>query len=192
MQSPDPIELLARAKKGDMEAFAGLFEPLRAKSLGIASRIVGPDEAPDVVMDAFLKAWKAIPGFNGRSSLATWLYRIVWNCAADHRRANQRRRENRLAEDEDGVEQDISDTAADTPLDNASRRDLARQLEASLDQLSDELRVTLMLRFADGLSYREIAAATGVRMGTVMSRLFHGRRRLKGLMAKIEKGESNS
>lgn len=189
MSNSDNDQLLRKAKQGDMEAFAGLFEPLRAQSLGIAARIVGPDEAPDVVMDSFLKAWKALPTFNERSSLATWLYRIVWNCAADHRRASQRRRENRLGEDEDGTEQDISDTAADTPLENASRRDLAHQLEASLGLLSEELRVTLLLRFSDGLSYREIAAATGVRIGTVMSRLFHGRRRLKALMKQIENGD---
>lgn len=190
MQSADPVELLKKAKNGDMDAFAALFEPLRPQSLNIAARIVGPDEAPDVVMDAFLKAWKAIPGFTERSSLATWLYRIVWNCAADHRRATLRRRENRMAENEDGTEQDISDTAADNPLDNTSRRDLARQLDASLGQLSEELRVTLLLRFGDELSYREIAAATGVRIGTVMSRLFHGRRKLKALMKQIEKGDS--
>jgi RNA polymerase sigma-70 factor (ECF subfamily) len=190
MQTADPSELLKRAKQGDMEAFAALFEPLRVKSLGIAARIVGPDEAPDVVMDAFLKAWKALPAFNERSSLATWLYRIVWNCSADHRRAGLRRRENRMAENEDGTAMDIADIAADTPLDNTSRRDLARQLEGSLGQLSEELRVTLLLRFSDGLSYREIAAATGVRIGTVMSRLFHGRRRLKTLMSEIESGEN--
>lgn len=171
-----------------MDAFAGLFEPLRGKSLSIAARIVGPDEAPDVVMDAFLKAWKALAGFSGRSSLSTWLYRIVWNCAADHRRAAQRRRENRLPEDEDGRELDIPDTAADSPLENTARRDLSRQLQKSMELLSDELRTTLQLRFAEGMSYREIAAITDVRIGTVMSRLFHGRRRLKELMDEIEKG----
>jgi RNA polymerase sigma-70 factor (ECF subfamily) len=187
MQDTDSV-LLQKARQGDMDAFAGLFEPLRGKSLAIASRIVGPDEAPDVVMDAFLKAWKAIPGFSGRSSLSTWLYRIVWNCAADHRRATQRRRENRLPEDEDGRELDISDTGADSPLENTARRDLTRQLQESMGLLSDELRTTLLLRFAEDMSYREIAAATGVRIGTVMSRLFHGRRRLKELMDDIEQG----
>lgn len=180
---------MKKARHGDMDAFAGLFEPLRPKSLAIATRIVGPDEAPDVVMDAFLKAWKAMPGFNGRSSLATWLYRIVWNCAADHRRASLRRRENRLPEDEDRQTLDIPDSAADSPSEKAATRDLGRQLDASMSQLSEELRITLMLRFADGLSYREIAAATNVRIGTVMSRLFHGRRRLKALMVQIEKGD---
>jgi RNA polymerase sigma-70 factor (ECF subfamily) len=189
MQDTDPEDLLKKARCGDMDAFAGLFEPLRPKSLAIASRIVGPDEAPDVVMDAFLKAWKAMPAFNGRSSLATWLYRIVWNCAADHRRASVRRRENRLPEDDDGQTLDIPDSAADSPSEQAASRDLGRQLEASMGQLSEELRITLLLRFADGLSYREIAAATNVRIGTVMSRLFHGRRRLKALMVQIEKGD---
>ncbi len=188
MHNTDPDTLLKKAKQGDMEAFAGLFEPLRPKSLAIASRIVGPDEAHDVVMDAFLKAWKALPGFSERSALATWLYRIVWNCAADHRRASLRRRENRLPEDEAGQTLDIPDSAADSPADKVASRDLGRQLDASLGQLSDELRIALMLRFADGLSYREIAAATNVQIGTVMSRLFHGRRRLKALMDQIEKG----
>jgi RNA polymerase sigma-70 factor (ECF subfamily) len=187
MQIGDPeSEQLSRARQGDMEAFAALFEPLRPKSLAIAARIVGVDEAPDVVMDAFLKAWKAIPRFHGKSSLSTWLYRIVWNCAADHRRATHRRRENRLPEDEEGHTLDIDDASVDSPLEKTARKDLSEQLQSSLEQISDELRVTLMLRYADGLSYREIAASTGVRMGTVMSRLFHGRRRLKELMDRIE------
>ncbi len=188
MNDSEPNSLLNKARKGDMDAFAELFEPLRPKSLAIAARIIGPDEAPDVVMDAFLKAWKAIPGFDGRSSLATWLYRIVWNCAADHRRTGQRRRENRLAEDDEGQTLDIPDTAADTPAENVARRDLSGQVNAGLERLPEALRTTLLLRFADDLSYREIAAATGVRIGTVMSRLFHGRRRLKTLLDEIERG----
>lgn len=188
MQDSESV-LLQKARQGDMAAFAELFEPLRVKASGIASRVVGPDEAPDVVMDAFLKAWKALPGFNGRSSLSTWLYRIVWNCAADHRRVSVRRRENRLPEDEEGRTLDISDPTVDTPREKAARQDLARQLEAALDEMSDELKMTLLLRFSDGMSYREIADSMGIRIGTVMSRLFHGKRKLKQLMDEIEKGK---
>jgi len=189
MRETDPDRLLTKARQGDIEAFAALFEPLRARSFTIASRLVGPDDAPDVVMDAFLKAWKALPRFHGHSRLATWLYRIVWNCAADHRRSRLRRRETPLPEDEAGQTLDLPDTAAENPAEKSAQADRVDLLQAAMERLPDAMRVTLLLRFADALSYREIAAATGVRIGTVMSRLFHGRRQLKRLLEAFEQGE---
>lgn len=83
--------LLKLARQGDMDAFAELFEPLRAKIYAVACRLVGASEADDVVMETFLKAWQALPRFGGRSTLSTWLCRIARNQALDLLRKRQTR-----------------------------------------------------------------------------------------------------
>jgi RNA polymerase sigma-70 factor (ECF subfamily) len=165
-----------------MEAFAMLFEPFRHQALTVAARIVGADEAQDVVMDAYLKAWRALPAFNGHCRLSTWLFRIVWNCATDHVRLVKRRRESALPENEKGASVEPADPSAPPPDRQVIQQETESRLDKALEQLPDSLRITLLLRYADGFSYREIADAMGVRIGTVMSRLFHGRQRLKRLL----------
>jgi RNA polymerase sigma-70 factor (ECF subfamily) len=171
--------LLNEARKGDMDAFAQLFEPLRLDVYRLAYRHVGPDNADDVTMDTFLKAWRAIPRFTGRSSLKTWLYRITYNCAVDFIRKRTRRKE--VWAPEDGP--DHKDLMADRedepgPDDMMIASELAGQVRGAMSEMSDEHRATLLLRYSDDMSYAEIAAATGVSIGTVMSRLFNGKRKL--------------
>lgn len=166
-----------------MEAFAALFEPLRAKAVAVAARIVGPDRAEDVVMDAFLQAWRALPGFGGRSQLSTWLLRIVRNRALDVLRAeNVRRAESLDAPDDDGRPRPLTDATAATPAEIAERRDMTAIFERALETLPAIHRQCLLHRYVDDLSYGEIAAATGVSIGTVMSRLFNARRKLKAAL----------
>lgn len=176
--------LLKKAQKGDMDAFAAIFEPLRARVLPVAVRLVGPDYAEDVVMDAYLRAWQALPRFGGRSSLKTWLYRIVHNCAVDMIRSRGRGETEFPREAGGGDhEVEIADESQKTPDVEMTERETAAMVNAALDRLSVEHRTALLLRYVDGLSYSEIAAATGVSLGTVMSRLFNGKRRLKAVIA---------
>ena len=175
--SESEVQLIEEARKGNMDAFARLFEPYRPMVSGVAMRLVGPTDADDVLMDTFLKAWKAIPGFRGGSAIRTWLYRICSNCAHDCLRARQRRPVS-LDEDADGEGAKGMDS-------DAAAHEIAAAVDAALRKLSDEHRATLLLRFADGLSYSEIAAATGVAIGTVMSRLFHARRNLKRILREV-------
>jgi len=184
--------LLSRARKGDMEAFVMLFEPCREQAFTVAARMVGVDNAYDVVMDAFLKAWRALPAFHGRCRLSTWFYRIVWNCAADHLRLEKRRRKSSFLENEKGEEIELPDPSAPRPDRLAEQQDTASRLDSALARLPEPLRLTLLLRYADGFSYREIAETMGVRIGTVMSRLFHARRRLKRLIEEENRKDSPS
>jgi len=175
--------LIKKAQKGDMDAFAALFEPMRAQVLPVAARLVGPDNAEDVVMEAYLRAWKALPRFGGRSSLKTWLYRIVHNCAVDMIRSKSKGElEMSGREGGNSPEADIPDEQQKPPDVEAADRETAQMVSVALDKISPEHRATLLLRYADGLSYTEIAAATGVSLGTVMSRLFNGKRRLKAVI----------
>ena len=176
---------LTRARNGDAEAFAAAFETLRPTVYAVAARLVGPDDAEDVTMETFLRAWQAVNQFNGRASLKSWLYRIAYNCAIDTLRQRKRRREVYPEPDEDGrgpLEQ-IEDTAAVHPAETIERQETGDELDDALRQLPHEHRTVLLLRYADGLSYKEIATVTGIPIGTVMSRIFNGKRKLRKAMS---------
>lgn len=157
----------------------------------VAYRVVGPNEAEDVVMDTYIKAWKAIPGFSGRAAPRTWLCSIAHNCAVDYLRRGKRAT---FSEDmpvpHAVTPESIPDPSLRSPLDTMVDRETETHIQAALTSLSPEHRIALLLRYADELSYSEIAAATGVSMGTVMSRLFNGRRKLMKLLSAL-KGESS-
>jgi len=184
-------QLLDRARRGDVDAFAAVFEQHRPLLHRIACRLVGADDGEDVVMDTYLKVWKAIPQFRGDAALRSWLCTATRNCALDCLRRRRRDAE-RLQHD------DSADTEA-TPLlerlpderavgadRHAERLDLGSQLAEALRNLSPDHRTTLLLREVDGLSYKEVAAATGVSIGTVMSRLFYAKHRLRKLLQHAE------
>lgn len=185
---------LEQARQGDMEAFAELFEPLRPKVHAVACRLVGPQDAEDIVMDAFIKAWQALPGFRGEASLQTWLLRIARNRCLDvlrSRRAEPFRVE--LDAPAAGREDppQVHDPGQPNPAERAADRLDARAARDALALLDERHRDALLLRYEDGLSYAEIAAAQGVRIGTVMSRLFHARRKLaRALGEDLSEGES--
>jgi len=186
----DSAKLIADAQAGDMDAFAALFEALRPMAFAVASRLIGPDDADDVVMEAYLKAWQALPRFSGRSSLKTWLYRITHNCALDMIRARDRRKERvaqEPAEESGRTLETLPDETARAPDEDTVRAELAGEVREALVRLSREHRLTLEFRFADGLSYAEIAAATGVSIGTVMSRLFNAKRKLRRVLEEMQK-----
>jgi len=177
--------LLHRAKAGDMDAFAELFEPLRPKIYAVACRLTGPDEADDVVMDTFLKAWEVLPGFRGGSSLSTWLCKIARNKALDALRKRSTRSRHFVPDEnvksEIAYQVDLQQSAPDREIVRKERRSEVMQ---AVMQLPEAHRTVLLLRYVDGLSYLEIAATTGVAIGTVMSRLFHGKRKLRTFMSR--------
>jgi RNA polymerase sigma-70 factor (ECF subfamily) len=167
-----------------MEAFVELFEPMRAKLFAVAYRLVGPDLAEDVVMDTFLKAWQGLPGFRQSASLKTWVFRIARNRSYDLMRSHKVERSHRVAPDHEAeIIAVAADTQHDTPDQVVVRRELADQVNIALAQLSDPVRQLLLLRYVDDLSYREIADALGIHIGTVMSRLYHAKRKLRAAPA---------
>ncbi|MDZ4198752.1 MAG: sigma-70 family RNA polymerase sigma factor [Kiritimatiellia bacterium] len=192
------MSTLERARQGDGAAFAELLEPLRGKVFAVACRIVGPDDAEDVVMDTFLKTWQALPKFRGGSSLSTWVLHIARNRALDLLRA---RRAKPLVQ-MDSVAQEsfwnrIEDRTQPGPDELAASRETAEAVDRALEAIPGEHRISLQLRYVDGLRYSEIAAATGVTIGTVMSRIFYGKAKLRALLRagyrpdKLPEGEQN-
>ena len=184
-------DLVRRARGGDVEAFASLFESFRAMVFKVACRLVGEGDAEDVVMDTYLKAWQAMPQFGGRATLKTWLYRITHNCGVDCLRARQRqaRRFVRESELETDHPLDFPDARQAPAGELLGNEETAETVRRALERLTPDHKTVLLMRYADDMSYTEIAAATGVSIGTVMSRLFYGKRRLRETMREWHKRE---
>lgn len=190
----DETKLLAAAQGGDMEAFAALFEPMRRGLVRVAAGIVGDSEAEDVVMDALLKVWRALPGFRQSASVRTWTIRIVRNVALDALRSRTRRREVPLERESEGEEgpspvAELPDPSVVHPGEAMGAGEDREVVLRALGRLEGVHRQALELRYMDDLSYSEIAEATGVSIGTVMSRLFYAKRKLAKLLDRGADGE---
>ena len=135
-------------------------------------------EAEDIVQDTFIKAYRALPNFRGESAFYTWLYRIGVNSAKNHLVA-QRRRVPTLS-DTDAQEAESFKEAgglreATTPESILASKQLAETVNAAMNGLPEDLRITISLREIDGLSYEEIAEMMECPIGTVRSRIFRAR-----------------
>jgi RNA polymerase sigma-70 factor (ECF subfamily) len=182
-------ELLVLARGGDPDAFAALVAPLQRRAFGLAYRMVGePEEAADVTQDALVRAFTRIGDFRGDASFATWLHRIVHNTALDALRWRARHPVEPLdpgAERQgDPVREPVAVAAG--PEDIAVRADERRAIERALAALPPEFRAAVVLRDLQGLDYEEVAAVTGVSLGTVKSRLHRARARLRELLSEAE------
>jgi RNA polymerase sigma-70 factor (ECF subfamily) len=164
-----------RCQQGDEQAFRELMRRYRGRALFLAAQILrDATEAEDVVQEAFLHVFRSIQTFRGDASFYSWLYRIVVNLCLTRSRRKAAHCTVPLEDERD----------ASQPAAGAWETRLA--VDAVLAQLSDELRVTLLLREVAGLSYAEIAAELGVPIGTVRSRLSAAREQFRRLWTEME------
>jgi len=173
---------LAAAQAGDMDAFTQVFEPLRRRLHALACRLVGVDAAGDIVMETYLKAWRTLPTLRDPDALPGWLCRIARRTALDHLRQRQRRSKRELALGDALPLAMLDDPLAEPPGSEADRGQVRDTVRAALARLSEKHRVVLLLRVVDELSCEEIASGLGLRLGTVLSRLYYARRRLRILL----------
>lgn len=176
-------ELLALAVAGDREALDELFHRYRMTAYRVAHRLLGHEaDALDAVQEAFIKALTHLPGFQGRSSFKTWLLRVVSNAALDLGR--QRGRRDMLSMDALGARsrEEIEPLVHPDPGFDLERADLRVTLDEALAQLPFPQRQTFVLHAEAELSYREVAEVLGISIGTVMSRLFYARQKLRVLL----------
>jgi RNA polymerase sigma-70 factor (ECF subfamily) len=176
--------LVARAARGDRHALEELFRRYKDPAYRVSYRLLGnPDDALDAVQDGFIKALTNLPGFEHRCAFKTWLLRVVSNAALDLGRQRRRRDElSAVVTERAAVEGGTTPDHAD-PGREAEEADLRRALAAALQFLPEAQRRTFVLHVDGGLSYREVAEALGISIGTVMSRLFYARQKLRGLLA---------
>ncbi|MDO6446586.1 RNA polymerase sigma factor RpoE [Colwellia sp. 1_MG-2023] len=176
-QNVDQV-LVERVQRGDKNAFNLLVTKYQHKVANLVSRYVkNHSDVPDIVQEAFIKAYRALPNFRGDSAFYTWLYRIAVNCAKNHMVASGRKPPGSDIEIEDA---EIYD-AGDALRENASPEKLLLTKEIksvifnTIEQLPEDLRTAINLRELEGLSYEEIATIMECPVGTVRSRIFRAR-----------------
>ena len=168
---------LRKAREGDQDAFGCLVRAYEKRVFALTRRLCAdPSDAEEAAQDAFLAVWQGLPNFRGEASFSTWLYRLTVNACTDILRRRQRR---------SGLDEPLDQAEAlpardPSPQEAAERKELRSAIEAGL-------RTALILREIQQLSYEEIAAATGVELGTVKSRISRGR----GLLRKFLTGPGN-
>ena len=190
MHSPKPVfearpgkadsdqMLVERVQRGDRAAFDVLVRKYQYKIIKLISRYVhDSSEALDVAQEAFIKAYRAIPGFRGESAFYTWLYRIAINTAKNFLVAEGRRPLDHGVDIQDPEQYDMQARLKDmdTPEHLLLTQEIQRTVENAINELPEDLRTAIMLREIEGLSYEEIAQAMSCPVGTVRSRIFRAR-----------------
>jgi RNA polymerase sigma-70 factor (ECF subfamily) len=174
--------LIRSALGGEEEAFRELMERYRNRAYFVALGIAGdPDDALDVVQEAFVKAYYNLKEFRFGANFYTWFYRLLVNQAIDRWRKSSRSREVPLDEKRLSGEESPPESVSypRTPEDLAQNRQLSDALTRAIGDLPEYHRAVILLREVDGLAYEEIAKVLGCSVGTVMSRLHYARAKLK-------------
>jgi RNA polymerase sigma-70 factor (ECF subfamily) len=169
--------LVERVQAGDRLAFDLLVRKYQHRIVALIQRFV-PDwhEAQDVAQEAFIKAYRALPGFRGDSAFYTWLYKISVNSAKNFLVSQSRRPPmDDVLMDDAANQSDGRMHESATPENEFLREEVERTVLAAVEDLPEEIRTALTLREIDGLSYEEIAQIMNCPIGTVRSRIFRGR-----------------
>lgn len=189
---PEDEQLVVRAQRGEVSAFEELVKRHQKRAYVVALGMLrNPADARDVCQEALVKAFKSISRFDLQAQFSTWLHRIVINVCIDQLRRSSKQ----TSEYDDGVAYAESGDSAVAPVrlgfDPARAlgdKELRRRIIAALDQLTSTHRAVLVLREVDGLSYQEIAAHMNCSIGTVMSRLFHARKKMQAALGDLREG----
>jgi RNA polymerase sigma-70 factor (ECF subfamily) len=183
--APSDEQLLARLARGDREALEELFRRYRSVAYRVAHRLLGNEaDALDAVQEGFAKALTHLPGFQGRSTFKTWLLRVVSNAALDLGRQRGRREALSLDAFAGGERERLDPRSLDDPAAGLERADLRRLLDRALATLPEAQRRTFVLHAEAELSYREVADVLGISIGTVMSRLYYARQKLRAYLSR--------
>ena len=176
----EEIQLISRCQQGDQEALKEIFDKYQKKVYRIAYGVVRHrEEALDIVQEVFVKLFRSIKNFKGRSHFYTYLYRMVMNTAIDHTRKMGKQFISSL--DEEGSFEP-SDEVEKGPERILLHKELEEKVKVAMKKLPAEQRAALIFREVEGLSYQEMADAMECSIGTVMSRLHYGRKRMQELL----------
>jgi RNA polymerase sigma-70 factor (ECF subfamily) len=184
----DPDRALVEAAAGgSREAFDELVRRHQVGMITLARVLTsGRGDAEDLAQDVFVRAWRSLRGFRGDSSFRTWLHRIAINVIRTSQSRHGRLTQLFAPRDRDGLT--VEPASGEEPVDAALAR--RQVIDRALATLPQELRVAVTLRDLQGLDYKEIAAALDVPLGTVESRIFRARQRLRPLLeALITQGD---
>ncbi len=187
--------LIDETLSGQSAAYGELVRRYQDRLFNAILRVVDrPEDAADVMQDAFVNAYLNLRSFHGDSEFYTWLYRIAFNAAISWRRKQR----SRVSLQSSGMElAEPADTRRDSrPGEAMERREDEDKLEASMARLSDDHRQVLVLKDLEGMKYDEIAEILEVPIGTVRSRLHRARLELHDLLtdepSEIHEGEGST
>jgi RNA polymerase sigma-70 factor (ECF subfamily) len=177
---PDETGMISRCQQGDQKALKEIYDKYHAKVYRIAYGVVRQrEDALDIVQEVFIKLFRSIKNFKGRSQFYTYLYRMAMNTAIDHSRKMGKKIVSSL--DEEGSFEP-SDGVEKGPERILLQKELEERVKLAMDTLPAEQKSAIIFRDVEGLSYQEMAEAMGCSIGTVMSRLHYGRKRMQGLL----------
>jgi RNA polymerase sigma-70 factor, ECF subfamily len=185
------LDLIKRCQAGQTEAFDELVTRYRTRIFAMIYNMVhNEQDAWDLAQESFVKAWKSIKRFRGRSSFYTWIYRIVMNVTIDWLRKKQVKAGG--AEFDDAIQLKEIDPASKTvpkadplPHERMERTEVRARIDRAIGQLSPEHRAVILMKEIEEMQYHEIAETLGCSIGTVMSRLFYARKKLQNLLRDV-------
>jgi RNA polymerase sigma-70 factor, ECF subfamily len=185
------LDLVKQCQAGNTEAFDQLVTRYRTRVFAMIYNMVhNEQDAWDLAQDSFVKAWKSIGRFRGRSSFYTWIYRIVMNVTIDWLRKKQVKGAG--TEFNDAIQLKEIEPASRTspkadplPHERMERSEIRARIDNAIAQISPEHRAVIVMKEIEEMQYHEIAEALGCSIGTVMSRLFYARKKLQNLLRDV-------
>ena len=174
MTVPDE-DLVARATAGDLESFNQLVARWERPIFALAFRTLGREEdARDVAQEAFMRAYRGLPGFKGQAKFSSWLYRIALNLCRDWIRRQRRAPVSQFPEDIDVLEAAAATEPTESIEDLVARRELSAVVEEAMAKLPEEQRTAIILKEYHGMTFQAIADLQGCPLSTVKTRLYQG------------------
>jgi RNA polymerase sigma-70 factor (ECF subfamily) len=175
--------LVAAAKAGDAQAFEELVRRYRKRIFALALALTGtPSDADDIAQDVFMRAFRALDRFEGRSEFFTWVYRMAVNRSLNVKRDKGRRSEDPIEDNDPRIEYAVSADSGGDPVKAAELRATYGRLLRSLDGLPAEMRTTVVLVVLQGMSHGEAAVVQKCSEGTIAWRMHEARSRLHTAM----------
>ncbi len=175
------LELAERHRYGDGTAFDEVYQRFESMVYNLALRMGGDEaEAADCTQETFLRVYRHLGGFRGKSNLKTWVFRIALNCCRSRYRKRAARQKFMDSGGEETIDR-VADEARD-PEERAAATELSAHVQRALSEVAPVFREAVILRDLQDLTYEEMASVLGVRLGTVRSRIARGREQLRRLM----------
>ena len=185
--APEDAALVRRAQAGDLEAFDTLVRRYQERIYGVIYHMTAHHEdAADLAQEAFVRAYRALPGFKQDSSFFTWLYRIAVNLTLNFLKQRRPRGQMSLDDLDQQAENDpnlVALVSDKTPRRDATLRELQERLNAALLKLSEPHRMVVTLHDIQGLRHEQIAEIMKCNVGTVRSRLHYARQQLQAYLS---------
>ncbi len=177
----EDLELMARVRVGDAEAFTALVERHQHRVVGTIAKMLGsPNEAEDLAQQVFVRVWKSASRWEPNAKFTTWLLTIARNLVFNEVRRKGRARMVPLEEPDDRAPREFADQTVVSPDNAMASAELEQAIDAAIQALAEQPRMALILRRYEEMSYEDIASVLGTTVPAVKSMLFPRAQRTEG------------